>query len=525
MSDRPQTRQQLYDRIRAASKDEVILEEMIRFGFWPESGSVPDDPRDEITRIGELQRLVRSLATEASRLQNADAMKKEARRRRMAAARERRVETKRKREEVRKARARAWRQRQQTEISWLGPGVSSVLGQRDGQVQGALPDVHSAAAIADAMCIDVGELRFLSFHRRVSSVTHYQRFQIPKKTGGTRLISAPMPRLKRAQRWVLEHVLSGVELHEAAHGFVPGRSIVTNAQLHVGRAVVINLDLKDFFPTLTYSRVFGVFRSLGYAPEAATIFALLCTEPEVDEVELDGRRWFVHASERHLPQGSPCSPAITNIVCRRLDRRLTGLARHLGFTYTRYADDLTFSHPSGDANVGRLLKAVRDIVADEHFTVHPDKTRVMRRGRRQEVTGLVVNDRLGVPRRLLKQWRATLFQVRRDGPDTKRFGQSGDVFAGLMGFAAFVHMVDEARGKRMLGDVAEVAAQHGWEPRKRVVYERTVPQWEARRAERAQSREAADAPAPEPPPAEEPAPHSASDESKPKWWEFWKWLK
>ena len=172
----------------------------------------------------------------------------------------------------------------------------------------------------------------------------------------------------------------------------------------------------------------------------------------------------MHTSERRLPQGAPSSPALTNIVARRLDRRLAGLAAHLSFTYTRYADDLTFSSDAADASVHRLIRAVEGIVSGEGFVVHPGKTRVMRRASRQEVTGLVVNDRLGVPRRLVRRWRATLFQVRRDGPGGKRFGLGSDVFASLSGFAAFVHMVDEARGARMLSEVAEVAAAHGWAP-------------------------------------------------------------
>jgi len=127
-----------------------------------------------------------------------------------------------------------------------------------------------------------------------------------------------------------------------------GIAFLTNARNHVGRDVVINLDLKDFFPTLTYARVKGLFEALGYAEAVAIPLALLCTEPMVDEVTLDGERHFIADGPRLLPQGAPTSPAITNLICRRLDRRLVGLARTLGFIYSRYADDLTFSG-SGEA--------------------------------------------------------------------------------------------------------------------------------------------------------------------------------
>ena len=132
--------------------------------------------------------------------------------------------------------------------------------------------------------------------------------------------------------------------------------------------------------------------ALAVSEEAATIFALLTTEPGIDEVELDGLTYFVARTARRLPQGSPASPAITNIVCRRLDGRLEGMAKSTGFVYSRYADDLTFSAKSKEASplVGKLLQRIRYAVAKEGFVPHEKKTRILRRGRRQEVTGVVV---------------------------------------------------------------------------------------------------------------------------------------
>lgn len=544
---RRNTRQELYDRLRSSSKDEVILEEMIRLGFWPEQGSIPDDPGDEMRRIADLERRLQSLATAGTRMQDLTVAKAELHRRRLVAAREKRVVTKRLREERRQERARQWTARKRTEILYLGEGVSSALGKRTGEVRPGLPQVSDAAGLAGAMGLTVPQLRFLSFHRRVSATTHWRRFLIPKKTGGMRKISAPMPRLKQAQTWVLTEILEKVPLHDAAHGFVRGRSIVTNARPHVGKAVVVNLDLKDFFPTLTWLRVRGLFRSLGFSSEVSTVLGLLCTEPEVDEVEIDGKRWFVHKTERLLPQGSPCSPAITNLICVRLDQRLTGLARKLGFTYTRYADDLTFS--GTPERVQTLLGAVRRIVADEGFVLHPDKTRVMRRARRQEVTGLVVNDKLGVARDLVRRWRAVLFQVRRDGPAGKSLGPSPDVCASLVGFASFVNMVEPEKGASMLAEAREVAAGHGWTPAKRIVWpkrdvwpkpapEPIVPaaaraggQVAVPRAGAAPALRTPPGPAHRPGPASPPFPapgggpdsEPSGEGEKPKWWEFWKW--
>jgi retron-type reverse transcriptase len=276
-----------------------------------------------------------------------------------------------------------------------------------------------------------------------------------------------MPRLKAAQHWVLHSILEKVETHDCAHGFRAGRSIVTNARPHVGAEAVINLDLQDFFPSISYRRVKGLFRTFGYSEAAATIFGLLCTQATTEQVGLDGRTYFVATGARHLPQGAPTSPAITNILCRRLDRRLLTAAEDLGFTYTRYADDMTFS-ASGDSlrNLGGVIDRVKSIVKHEGFTVHPDKTRVLRRSRQQDVTGVVVNSKLNVSRRELKRFRAALYQIEKDGPVGKQWGRSPDVIASLQGYANFVYMVNPEKGAELQRRVRAVAEKYGWEPTK-----------------------------------------------------------
>jgi hypothetical protein len=208
------------------------------------------------------------------------------------------------------------------------------------------------------------------------------------------------------------------------------------------------LDLKDFFPTVTYPRVKGIFKGLGYSEAATTLLALLCTEPDVDEAQLDNETWFIANGERHLPQGAPTSPALTNILCRRLDARLYGLTTKLVFVYTRYADDLTFSATGeGTRNVNKLKSLVHQIVENEDFHVHPDKTRVMRKGSRKEVTGIIVNDKPAVDRPTLRKFRALLYQIEKDGLTGKRWGHSDDVLSSIQGYANFVSMVDPAKGK------------------------------------------------------------------------------
>ncbi len=497
----PRTREELYTRIRETSKAEFILEEMIRLGFWPAHQEMPYGPAHEIKRMAELKRELSGFRTELNRLKNQEAMLKAIRKRRMQESRQKQRETKKRREQERLQRAENWKQAKEKDIVYLGSGVSAGLGNKDGDTprlkQYQLPVFSSAAGIAAAMGISVGHLRFLAFSRDVSRTTHYRRFYIPKKSGGQRLISAPMPRLKTAQYWVLENILKKVPVHDAAHGFLPGRSIVGNARPHVGQDVVINLDLKDFFPTITYKRVKGLFRSFGYSEHAATIFALLCTEPDVDQVAIDGERYYVKAGERHLPQGAPSSPMLTNIICRRLDRRLIKLAETFGFIYTRYADDITFSGSREKIpEIGKLLAKTRGIIIHEGFTPHPDKTRILHRGGKQEVTGIVVNDKLSVDRKMLRRLRAALFQVEKDGVKGKRFGNSSDVIASMEGYIRFVNMVDPEKGAVLWEQLKRVKAS--------VDYRRPV----YKRPEKPAS----------PPPRAGTVP--ASPDGKP-WWKFW----
>ncbi|CAB5681962.1 Retron-type reverse transcriptase [Delftia tsuruhatensis] len=473
MSQPQPTRAEIYERIKASSKQEVILEEMQRLGFWPKGEGQPQLAAAHIQREGELHRELAELRRQLAVRQDPERALRQMRKERMQKALARREETRRRQARERHDKALAWHARRDTHVGYLGPGVSAGLHEpRDEAQQPAardrrqadpqrlarhgLPELADAAQLATAMGITVAELRFLGFHREVARTHHYHSFTLPKKTGGQRLISAPMPRLKRAQYWVLDNILAKVPAHDAAHGFLAGRSIVSNAAPHAGHDVVINLDVKDFFPSIAFGRIKGVFRQLGYGEAMATLLALLCSENRAQAWQVDGEKLFVggKARERVLPQGAPTSPMLTNLLCRRLDRRLLGLARQLGFTYTRYADDLTFS-ASGQAaqdHVGRLLGRVRWILRDEGFTPHPDKERVMRRGRRQEVTGLVVNgEQPGVSRETRRRLRAALHRAAQAVPGQRPHWQGHAAQPSqLLGLAQFVHQVRPAQGGALL---------------------------------------------------------------------------
>lgn len=233
----------------------------------------------------------------------------------------------------------------------------------------------------------------------------YTSFTIKKKSGANRTINAPVRGLKtmlRSLNFVLQCMY---EPHKCATGFVLDKSIVDNAKKHLGKHYVLNLDLKDFFHSFDRNRVkmafmYEPFHLKGEKEPLAFFLANLCTHP----FEIDG------VINTVLPQGSPTSPTLTNIICKTLDRRLNGLAKRFGATYTRYADDITFSSPHNiytDEEFNKELKRI--IEEDQKLVINPKKTRLQKAGYRQEATGLIVNDKVNVRRRYVKQIRMWLY--------------------------------------------------------------------------------------------------------------------
>lgn len=344
--------------------------------------------------------------------------------------------------------------RKATDIIFLGRGVSGLMSDRQSDVaklEGmGLPVLHTPADVAAALKLSIPHLKWLAFHSDVVRKTHYVRFTVKKRSGGDRVLSAPHKRLKGIQRWILAEILNKVPLEPAAHGFVPGRGIVSNATPHVAQQFVVNLDLKDFFPNVGYRRVRHAFRRVGYSGAVSTILALLCTECPRQPVTFNGERYEVAAGPLGLPQGAPSSPALSNLVARKLDRRLAGFAKKLGLNYTRYADDLTFSGPAELApRIGYLLAKVRHVAQEEGFTVNEKKTRVMRRSRAMEVTGVVVNDKPSVDRDEVRRLRAILHRAKTEGLDKQNRQEIPHFRAWLQGKIAFVSMVKPDAGAKL----------------------------------------------------------------------------
>jgi retron-type reverse transcriptase len=368
--------------------------------------------------------------------------------------------------ERRRQRAEGVAHRKATDMIFAGKGVSARLNDRASDVArleaAGLPVLSTPAELAAALGLTVSRLRWLCFHTEAATRIHYVQFEVPKKAGGTRTLSAPHATLAAAQRWVLDHVLSRLPTEAPAHGFVPGRSTVTNAAPHAGRDVVVNVDLRDFFPGVSFARVRHLFARAGYSGAVATLLALLCTECPRKRVTYAGTVYYVATGPRGLPQGACTSPAISNQIARRLDRRLSGLCARLGFIYTRYADDLTFSAPPGHRErVGGLLAKVRQIAAAEGFALHPKKTRVQRPERRQEVTGLVVNAAPAVPRAVRRRLRAILHRARAEGLAAQNREGHPHFEGWVRGMIAYVAMTDPAAGARLRAELAAVLPAGG----------------------------------------------------------------
>jgi RNA-directed DNA polymerase len=223
----------------------------------------------------------------------------------------------------------------------------------------------------------------------------YQETTIPKRSGGTRRILIPDPPLKAIQRSILKRLLRRLRAHPAAHGFERGHSIVSNAKSHKGQAIVLRMDVKNFFDSTTAKRITAYFQSIGWDAQASQELTRLCTQGNA------------------LPQGAPTSPRLSNIVNFHLDQRLEGLARKHRATYTRYADDLTFSFSDDEPSRPRVvIRSTKAILANLGYQLHQRKKLSIRRHfARQLVTGLVVNVRINLPRETRRWLRAVEHRI------------------------------------------------------------------------------------------------------------------
>ena len=228
---------------------------------------------------------------------------------------------------------------------------------------------------------------------------YYRNFRIKKKSGASRVISEPLPSLKAIQTWILENILEKFEVSLYAKAYVKGRSIKENARFHRNQNNVLTIDIKNFFGSVTKVRIISFFSSLGYSRQVALLLARLCCK------------------NSRLPQGAPTSPTLSNIVLIAFDEKLFKICSLNKVRFTRYADDITFSYE--DKNLtGPLIEYARELLKGEGLVLNRDKTRLMERHQRQEVTGVIVNKKLQVPIEIRKDLRQIFYYINKFGLDS-----------------------------------------------------------------------------------------------------------
>ncbi|WP_172582349.1 reverse transcriptase family protein [Subtercola boreus] len=334
------------------------------------------------------------------------------------------------------------------------------------------PPPRTLPALAALLEVTPGELDWLAdtggWNRRApAGPLHHYRYEWRSRPGRVpRLLEVPTERMRAAQRILLHEVFALLPLHDAAHGFVPGRSALTAARLHTGRDVVIALDLVTFFTRVTAGRVYGALRQEDTPERVALALTGLVTNrvpmriigampPGGDPDERFALRQALAAA--HLPQGAPTSPALANLAIRRVDSRLAGYAEAADATYTRYADDLTFSGPVAlRRRADAFIRGVTRIVEDEGHLVNRQKTRVRPAATSQRVTGIVVNEHTALPRVEFDALKAILHNCAERGPESQNHDGHSDFRAHLLGRLSWARDLNPSKAERLEREFARI---------------------------------------------------------------------
>lgn len=254
-----------------------------------------------------------------------------------------------------------------------------------------------------ASIIDISYPLLTYYLYKIPQEKKYETFYIFKKSGGVREINAPTNSLCIIQRRLNDILQLIYKPRISTNGFVLGRNILTNSKRHIKKNNVVNIDLKDFFPSINFGRVRGLFLKEPFCLSniVATTLAQLCC--------------FNNA----LPQGAPTSPVISNFICRNLDKRLIEFAKNNRCSYTRYADDITFSTNKKELP-DFFFEEIYKIIKEEGFTVNDKKVKIQNNIQRQEVTGLIVNEKVNIKRKYIRTIRAVLHDWEKNGYNVAR---------------------------------------------------------------------------------------------------------
>ncbi|MDS0524725.1 reverse transcriptase family protein [Clostridium sp. SHJSY1] len=481
-------RQDYRSQVNEIGKKEFTLIKMQEYGFWPKNLPTPYERQanetkedyahrkeliKEYEKIGEqitnlykekdkINEKLIDLKKKYNQTWDYEKIRQDVAKTIMEESIARRKERKEKNALERIEKSEAWKKEKAEKILFIGKGYSSLLHDKEND-EGKLrlqdlPIVKDDKDLAEFLGIEYKKLRFLVYHRDVVTIDHYHRYTIPKKKGGERNIAAPKTMLKNAQKTILEEILTKISVSDYTHGFLKGKSVISGAKAHMSdkaygenTALLINMDLQDFFPSITFERVRGMFKSFGYSGYIASLLSMICTYCERMPIEVRDEVKYVKTSDRILPQGSPASPMITNIICMKLDKRLSGLATKYNCVYTRYADDMSFSfaEENYDLNIGKFMGLISRIACDEGLTINRKKTRFLRKHNRQAVTGIVINnDEVGIPKKWIKTLRAIIYNANKLKSEGKEVPAS--TLSKISGMISWVKSVNAKRYAKII---------------------------------------------------------------------------
>lgn len=340
--------------------------------------------------------------------------------------------------------------------------ISETLSYADGLDSKGLPVIFDQQHLSYLLCMEHRNLR----QRVKSASSYYKYFAIKKRRGGLRRIMSPYSELRDVQTWIKENILDKIELPNCVKAFVKGRNIMENAKMHEGRKYILKVDITNFFESIGVRQVYVAFRKMGYDRSVAAWLANLCTAKIEDykyeqlEDQEEIQKLFndlYHKSEPFLVQGAPTSPGLANIICNRMDKRMLGLANKHGFTYSRYADDMTFSADKKD----RLPKVsmIRKIVETEGFHLNDEKIELLHEGNRQIVTGLLVDNHVRVPGRYKKDIKRHIhFCLKYGGREHFHRIAPGKAFGKewLAGRIRYIHSVEPETAKKLWAEFESI---------------------------------------------------------------------
>lgn len=287
----------------------------------------------------------------------------------------------------------------------------------------------------------------------------YNTYKVRKKSGGFRWIMSPNEDLKNIQNWILHNILEKNNISDSANAFVKGKSIVSNAKNHIGKELILNIDLYRFFDTITENRVFGLIKKLGYTEKLSyDIARLLCVKAPNSywkEIKKENRlkKKFIKSKPGILPQGAPTSPIISNIISQNLDKAFIAYCAKCNIEYSRYADDLSFSGKRDDMV---SLSAIKKIIRQQGFTINIKKTKYLSHHRKQTITGITVNNGLFVDKKMIKLIKQELFYCLKYGYKNHieyKTRKGNPIKSGyrdwLFGKICFIYSVEKNNGEKL----------------------------------------------------------------------------